>query len=134
MLCPESEDVKDNEFQDKGSQPTVENVHLTHPCHILRTCTFVIKSVNGTNVKLTCLLCVSKCKECCVSSLSSLSNLRTHVRHVPHVRHCLLQMIKSKGKLFTTIKKKASNDVSNLTSFLDSPFDSLADYTRWPLL
>ena len=35
---------------------------------------------------------------------------------------------------FFATKKKASNDISDLRSFLDSPLDSLSDYTRWPLL
>ena len=35
---------------------------------------------------------------------------------------------------FFTTKKKASNDISDLRSFLDSPLDSLSDYARWPLL
>ena len=35
---------------------------------------------------------------------------------------------------FFATKKKASNNISDLRSFLDSPLDSLSDYTRWPLL
>ena len=78
MLCPESEDVEGNESQDKESEPTGESVDLAHPWPYLKEM-FAIKSMNGTNVKLTCLLCAPMYKECC-ASLSSLSNLRTHVK------------------------------------------------------
>ena len=64
MLCPESEDVEDNEFQDKESEPTGESVDLEHPWLYLKDM-FAIKSMNDTNVKPTCLLCAPMYKECC---------------------------------------------------------------------
>ena len=52
--------------------------NVAHPWPYLSSM-FTIKSVNGTKVKLSCLLCTPNPKECC-ASLTSLSNLRTHVK------------------------------------------------------